>query len=111
MRDQDRLGALQMGVSRHGRASCLLGAVESDAQPLRQIGAHLVDRGPYVETEIGCNLFVAAAAAVQFVSGIADQRDQLFFDEVMYIFGFVVVEKRRACRSLLTDLLQTLQNS
>ena len=66
-----------------------------NAEPLRQIGPYLIDRSPNVETQIGRNLLVAAAAAVQLVSGIADQRDQLLFDEVMHIFGFVVVEKGR----------------
>ena len=43
MRDQHGLGALQVRVGGHGGASRLFGAVERDAQPLRQIGAYLVN--------------------------------------------------------------------
>ena len=55
-------------------------------EPLRQIGAYLVDRGPHVETQVGRDLLVAAAAAVQLVSRVANQRDQLLFDEMVDVF-------------------------
>ncbi len=58
-----------------------------------EIGAYLVNRGADVKTQIGRNLLVAAAAAVQLVSRVANQRDQLLFDEVMHVFRFAVVEK------------------
>ena len=60
-----------------------------------EIGAHLVNRSPHVETQVGRNLLVAAAAAVQLVSRVANQRDQLLFDEMVHVFRFAVVEKCR----------------
>ena len=95
VRDQHRLRALQMSVGRHGRISRLLGAVERDAQPLRQVGAHLIYRSPNVKTQVGRDLLVAAAAAVQLVSRVPNQRDQLLFDKMVHVFRFAVVEKCR----------------
>ena len=94
VRDQDGFGALQVGV---GRAWPRLPPVRRDrAQSLShsaRVRTDLVNGSPNVEPQVGGNLFVAAAAAVQLVSRVADQRDQLLFDEVMHVFGFVVVQK------------------
>ena len=106
VRDQHRLGPLQMGVGGHGGASRLFSPVERNAQPVRQIGAHLVDRGPHVKTQVGRDLLIAAASAVQLVAGVADQHDQLLLDKVMHVFGFAVVQKRRRRCRLLANLLQ-----
>jgi hypothetical protein len=95
VRNQHRFRALQVRIGRHGRASGLFGAIECNAQPLRQIGAHLVNRSTDVEAQIGGNLFVTAAAAVQLVSRVADQHDELLFDEMIHVLSFVVVEKSK----------------
>ena len=95
VRNQHRLRALQVGVGGHRCSSSLFCPVEGNAQPLRQIGAYLVDRGAHVETQVGRNLLIAAASAVQLVSRVANQCDQLLFDEVVHVFGFAIVEKCR----------------
>ena len=58
------------------------------------------------EAEVGRDLFVAAAAGVQFVAGIADQRGELLFDEVVDVFGFGIVEKLRRRFGAEADFLQ-----
>src|SRR4029077_3769845 len=69
-----------------------------------------INGGPGVETQIGSNLFVTAATAVQLVSRVANQCDQLFFDKVMHILGFVVLRKGRRGGGLFENLLQTLKD-
>jgi hypothetical protein len=71
----------------------------------------LIDRGTDIQTQIGCNLLITAATAVQLVSGFADDRDELLFDEVMNIFRFGVFEKCGRYRGTLADLFQPLQNA
>ena len=66
----------------------------------RQICSQLIDRGPHVEAQVGGDLLIAAAAAVQLVAGIADQSDQLLLDEVVDVFRLGVVEKLRRCAAL-----------
>jgi hypothetical protein len=44
---------------------------------------------------------------VELVSRLADERNQLLLDEVMNIFGFVVLQKRRIGLGFLTDLFET----
>ncbi len=99
-----------MRVGRHGRVSRLLSAVDRDAQPIRKIGAQLVNRGPNIEAEVGRNLFIAAAAAVQLVSRVANQRDQLLLDKVVHVFRFVVVEKGRRRRAFSPICVKALKN-
>jgi len=110
MRNQNRLGPLQMGVCRHGRVSRLLGAVHENAEPLRHIGLQLVDASANIEPEVGRNLLIAAAPAVQFVAGIADSCDQLFFDKVMNILRFIILEKYGRGGRGLSNFLQAFEN-
>ena len=95
MPDQHRLGSLQMRVRRHGSVRRLFRAIREHAAQFSQFVPQLIDRRAHVEPQIGRNLLVTAAPAVQLVSGFADQRDQLLLDEVMNVFRFIVVEKRR----------------
>jgi hypothetical protein len=44
---------------------------------------------------------------VELVSSVADERNQLPLDEVMNIFGFVVLQKRRIGLGFLANLLKT----
>ncbi len=111
MPNQHRFGPLQMRVRRHGGICRLLRAIHHHAAQFRQFVPQLINRRPHVEPQIRRNLLVAAAAAVQLVSGFPDQRDQLLLDEMMNVLRFIVVEKRRRRRRLLADLLQPLQNA
>ena len=87
----------------------MLGAINESEDQHAKRRADFVTGGSGVKTQIGCDLLVAAAPAVQLVSDIANDFDQLLFDEVMHIFGFTVLEKfgRRSCR--LPDLLETVE--
>ena len=84
-----------MSVGRHRRISRLFRAVKKDTETICQVSSHLIGCGPNIETKVGCNLFVTAAAAVQLVAGIANEGDQLLLDEVVHIFRFLVLQERR----------------
>ncbi len=67
--------------------------IDKDADKIRQVSPQLIDRGPNIESEIGGDLLITAAAAVQLVAGVSDEGNELLLDEVMHVFGFVVFKK------------------
>ena len=74
MCNQNRLGALRVGVGGHRGAICFLGMQQKDLQPVGEQGLQLIDGGTNVQPQVGGNLLVAAAAAVELVAGVSDQR-------------------------------------
>jgi hypothetical protein len=111
MPHQNRLSTLQMRVRRHGKIAGPFGALNRRSAPLGDFKPQLINCSPHVKAQIGRDLLIAAAAAVQLVSGFSDQRDEFLLHKVMNVLSFVVVEKRRRRRSLRPDLLQPLQNA
>ncbi len=93
MPDQNRLCPLQVRVSWNRCITSLLRAIHEDAAQLRQFFPQLIDRRPDVQPQIGRNLFIAAAPAVQLVPDFADQRDKLLLDEMMNVFRLIIFEK------------------
>ena len=63
--DQDRLGALEMGVAGHHLVAGLLGEVEEGFGPGLEAGEDFVDRVADEEAHVSRDLLVAAAAGVQ----------------------------------------------
>ena len=63
-----------------------------------------------VKPQVGGDLLVATTAAVQFVAGVADQRGELLFDEMMDVFGFIVFKISGRVRGVLSDLRQAVEN-
>ena len=111
MADQNRFRSLQMRIGRHGRIRGLFRAIHQDAAQFREFVPQLINRRAHVQSQVGRNLLIAAAPAVQLVSRFADQRDQLLLDEMMNVFRFTVVKKCRRRSSAFADLLQALQNA
>ncbi len=68
MRYQHRLGALQVGVSRHDILACRFRLLHELADKLDQQLRNLVDLLAYIQPQVGGNLLVAAAAGVQLSS-------------------------------------------
>ena len=69
MRDQHRFRMLQMRVSRHcGICQPAPRDRQTHAHTSAKSASDLVDRSPHKQTQIGRNLFIAAASAMQFVS-------------------------------------------
>src|SRR5437868_14637537 len=99
-----------MGVGGHGGVSGALGTFDEYIETLRQVRAQLVNADADVQAQIGGNLLVAAASAVEFVSCIPDKFDQVFLYEVMNIFGFGVFKKRWRNGRPLGNLFQSLEN-
>ena len=110
MRNQHRLGALQVRVGGHGGGAGSFGAINKRGNQLGQLIADFVTGGARVQTQIGCDLLIAAAPAVQFVAQIADNRHQTLLDEVVDVFGFVVLEQASVFRNAIADLLQAAQH-
>jgi hypothetical protein len=71
----------------------LFGAIGERSADLGQFFSHLVNRRSHIKPQIGGDLLVAAATAVQFVSNFANQRGQLLLDEVVHVLSFVVSRK------------------
>ena len=94
MRDQNGFSWLQVRVGGHGHVTaCGFGARENRLDPIGDQVLQSVDALAHEEAEVGRDLFVAAAAGVQLVAGRSDQRGELFFYEVVDVFGFRIVEK------------------
>src|SRR5437867_3859476 len=99
-----------MCVGRHGGVPSALGTFDEYVETLRQLRPQLINGDPDIQPKIGGNLLVAAAAAVEFVSRVADKMDKILLYEVMNIFSFGVLKKRWRDGRLLGNLFQTLQN-
>jgi hypothetical protein len=110
MCDQNRFCRLQMRVSRHGAVARGFGACEHCFDPIGNQVLQDVDAVTHEEAKISCNLFVAAASGVELVAGRADQRGELFFDEVVDVFGFRIVQKLGRRFRSAPDFFQRLHN-
>ena len=106
MRDQHRLRRLQVGVRRHRRVARGLGTRQHRLDPIGQQVLQRVDALAHKEAEVGRDLLVAAASGVQLVSGRANQRGELLFNEVVNVFGFGIVQKRRVGFGAAADFSQ-----
>ncbi len=68
MSHQHRFRPLQMRVRRHGSIRSLFRAIHQHAAQFGKFLPQLIDRRPHVQPQVGRNLLIAAAAAVQLVS-------------------------------------------
>src|SRR5262249_37829375 len=100
------LCALQMRVRRHRSGLQSFCAVNKNFQQLLQPALQFLNRHADKQPQIGGDLLIAAAPAVQLLTGFANQRDQLFFYKMVNIFGGGIV---KASRSLAVNLSQTSQ--
>src|SRR5258708_3871939 len=100
-----------MCISRRSGGSGLFSPIRESRTEFREFAMQLVDRGPHVETQVGGNLLVAAAAAVQLVSDLADARHQLLLDKMMHILSFIVFSQALLGSGSLLNLLQPFENA
>src|SRR5438132_14362382 len=91
MSNQDRFGTLQMRVCGHGGTTRFVGSAQRYVEPVRQKELHLVDAVTNIQAKIGSDLLVAATPAVQFVTAVTDQVDQLLLAKVVYLLGLDVI--------------------
>ena len=106
MRNQHGLGSLGVRVGRHRCIARFLSSRKECIEPISEQTLNLVDRRTHIKAQIGRDLFIAASAAVEFVTGVANQRDQLFFNEMVNILRLVIREKRRDRLRLLSNFNQ-----
>jgi hypothetical protein len=72
----DRLGRLQVGITRHDRRRVGLGLVDQRALQLAQTLVETVDGFAHPEPEVGRHLVVARARGMQASRRLADQLRQ-----------------------------------
>ena len=84
--EQDRLGALQVGVAGHQRSVILFRQVQEGLLNAAQAGQSFVDDFPSIETDVEGNLVVAGAAGVESSAGGADKLGQPPFNVHMQVF-------------------------
>ena len=92
MRYQHRFCALHVGVGWHGRIPSLFGAIQECRDQLGNGVTDLIATRPHIEPQVSRNLLIAAAPAMQLVTGIADQLHQLFLNKMMDVFHLSIVE-------------------
>ena len=86
VREQNRLGVLQMRVAGHGCGGIFC-AGEQRADKLGERGAQLGGGAANPHAKFGYDQFVAAAAGVQLAAGFAGKFADVHFDEVVHVFG------------------------
>ena len=104
------LATLHVRVRGHSCISCLFSAINNDRNEFRQRCASFIASSPNIYPQIGCDLLIAAATAVQLVAGVADQHDQMFLDEMVDVFRLVVVKDFGRVGGLFSDQLQSPQH-
>jgi hypothetical protein len=77
MGDQHRFGPLQMGVGGHNRVACVLGSLDQLPGPASKMSQQIANPVPYVQSQVGCDLLIAAAASVQLQAEVTQQLNQL----------------------------------
>ena len=86
MRHQNRLRPLQMRVSRHCILTGIFCLLHEFANQLRQHSRYRIDLIADIQSQVGRNLLVAAAAGVELVTHFTNQLHQSLLDEMMHIF-------------------------
>jgi hypothetical protein len=86
MRQQNRLGALQVSVARHDSFACGSACSTNAVCKFFNAECQLRNRAQHPQTKISCHLVVAASACVEFARGIADQFGQSSLDGGVDIF-------------------------
>src|ERR1700677_3436755 len=87
MSHENRFGALHVRVAGHDRVAGGFGLFDERAGPGGESCNNLVNLAADIKTQIGCDLLVAATPGVQLEAERANVLDQLYFDEVMDVFG------------------------
>src|SRR4029077_10646726 len=95
MRNEQRLGVLEMRGAGHGDAQIGFSLRGERAQQRRKRATNLMRGFFHVHAEFGGHHFVAAAAGVQLGAQVAELFDQRGFHEMVNVFGFRVVKPGR----------------
>src|SRR5262249_51723118 len=88
----NRLGALQMGIGGHNGVARRFRSRQEKVKQIKKGSVQQGERGTNKQTQGGCDLLVTAATPVEFVAGISDQSGEFPFDEVVDIFGFLILK-------------------
>ena len=91
MRQQDGLGALQMGVPRQHRFDMTAGKVHQNSLQFDQIPGNGINGVSQVQAHIQCNLIITASGGMQFVRDFPNDLGQPGFNMGVNIFQCVAV--------------------
>ncbi len=106
MGKQHRLRPLSVRIGWHRRISCFLSSRKECGEPVSKQILKLVDGRTHIKAQIGRDLLIPASPTMEFVTGVANQRDQLFLDKVVNILRLVIGEKRRSRLRFLPNFNQ-----
>src|SRR5580692_4670732 len=95
MGDKDWFGALKMRVCRHDCAASGIGLLDELLCPNTQVSQKHINAEANVESQVRCDLLVAASPGVQLETQVANPLGQSQLDKVVYVF----------CLSVATDVL------
>ena len=87
------LGDLHVRKARHERVGFFGGVVHEHFLQVAEHGDDLIDLGAQVQTNVGGNLVVAAAAGVQTLARVADELRQARFDVEVNVLEFKLPEE------------------
>ena len=108
VRKSHRLGALQMGITRHHRILIVASGFHQRALQLAGRGQQLGDGLFAPQLEIGGDLVITATSGMQFFAQLADFIDQFSFDPAMNIFGIAFKDLLRVGAYLFQQDVQRL---
>ncbi len=94
VREQDRLGALEMGVAGHQQPKIDFGALDESALQIAQDAFQDRQVVEHPQSKIGGNLIVAAAPGVQFAADRPYQFFQAALHSGVNVFIFFLEDKR-----------------
>ena len=106
MRQQNGLGALQMGVTRQHSCNMASGKVHQNILQLEQMLDDGINGIPQVQAHIQSHLIVAASGGMQLMRNFADDLGQPGFNMGVDIFQCVAV-RQSSFLDLMLDLLKT----
>ena len=95
-----------MRIRWHSRVASSVGARKDCLDPIGNQVLQRVDAVAHEEAKVGRNLLVPAASGVKLIPRCADLHSELLFYEVVNVFGFGIVEKRRVRLGAASDFSQ-----
>jgi hypothetical protein len=90
MGNQDWFGALKVRVCRHDCTASGIGLLDKLLCPSAQVSQKHIDAEADVESQVRCNLLVAASPGVQLETQVANPLGQPQLDKVVYVLGLLI---------------------
>src|SRR6266498_2802556 len=86
MRQENGLGALQMGITRHDGFACRFGLLDQCGLQIFQYSVKSRNGLQHPQSQIRCNLIVTASSRVKFACRVTNQLCETAFDRGVNVF-------------------------